>query len=219
MLLKGKKGALARPHAYAWEKEYRTGRGKWRGTTNFELQLPPGSRVLEVGCGNGKHLSSLFNKGFQVHGIDVSPTAIKLAKEKAEFHHAAVDLRVADATELPYENGYFDAVFLFHVLGHLSQAEREKAALEAYRVLKKGGIGYFRDFHVSDLRFGQGVQVEERTFRKGNNVWVHYFTEMEAAELLEGVGFRMKTMSLDSYKHVFRGTAHRRCEIGAEFRK
>ncbi|MEK6953925.1 MAG: class I SAM-dependent methyltransferase [Candidatus Micrarchaeota archaeon] len=211
--------ALAKPHLYAWEKEYRTGRGRWRGTTNFQFEAKKGSRVLEVGCGNGKHLSALLDKGFDVYGVDISPSAIKLAKERAELSGEGAILTIGDATQLHFEDNFFDVVFLFHILGHLSEKERELAIKEAFRVLKKGGKCYFREFHITDYRFGKGIEVESNTFRKGTNVWVHYFTEEEVKKGFKEAGFEMLSLTLDSYKHIFNGKEFGRCEMDAVFLK
>ncbi len=219
MPAKGVAGALAKPHVYAWEKEYRTGRGRWRGTTNFQLDLPEASRVLEVGCGNGKHLSALLNKGFEVHAIDVSPSAVKLAKERAEEFNASAHISVGDACKLDFDDSFFDVVFVFHVMGHLSEDERRKAAREAFRVLKKGGTCFFRGFELADFRFAKGIEVEKNTFRRGTNVWVHYFSAEEAKKLFEGAGFKAKSLKVDKWHVGFRGKVFQRSEIQAEFEK
>ncbi|MBI5225134.1 class I SAM-dependent methyltransferase [Candidatus Micrarchaeota archaeon] len=211
--------ALEKPQAYAWEKEYKTGRGMWKGTTNFALNLPSGSKILEIGCGNGKHLSSFFNKGYDVYAMDVSPTAIELAKDRAKISKAKVHFYVGDASKLDFKDGFFDCVFMFHLLAHLSLEDQAKAVFEAFRVLKKGGKCYFRDFHVSDYRFGKGIEVEKNTFRRGTNVWVHYFTEEELKEMFRKAGFGVEKIILDSYKHIFRGEAFGRCEMDGVFVK
>ncbi|MFH1107025.1 MAG: class I SAM-dependent methyltransferase [Candidatus Micrarchaeota archaeon] len=219
MRLKGVAGALSKPHVYAWEKEYRTGRGRWRGTTNFELKLPKKSRVLEVGCGNGKHLSALIDKGFEVYAIDVSPSAVKLAKELAEFHKAAATIAVGDACSMDFRNDFFDAVFLFHVIGHLSETERRAAVAEAFRVLRKGGRCYFRGFAEGDLRYGKGKEVEKATFRRGTNVWVHYFSAGEARDLFGAAGFVTEELGTEKWHVWFRGKPYERREIRGIFKK
>ena len=219
MQARGGAGALLKPHAYAWEKEYRTGRGRWRGTTNFQLDLPEGSRVLEAGCGNGKHLSALLGKGYDVYAIDISPSAVKLARERAEFHKAKANISIGDVCDLDFDDAYFDAVFAFHVVGHLAEEDRPKAAAEAFRVLKKGGKCHFRGFERADLRYGKGEEVERDTFRRGTNVWVHYFSADEAKRLFEGAGFREKNVFVDRWKVEFRGRQYQRSEIQAVFEK
>ena len=47
------------------------------------LDLRPGQRVLDVGCGPGRHAYALAEKGIAVHGVDISRTFIDLASENA----------------------------------------------------------------------------------------------------------------------------------------
>lgn len=173
------------PHLYAWEKDYCT-RGKlWRGPSvsfNFSSFLPAGAKVLELGCGDGKTLFALVSAGLRVTGIDVSPTAVKLAREKVG---RKAKLIVGDVCKLPFENNVFDAVVAVHVFDHLNEMERKRAVNEAKRVLKKGGLLFFQGFSQNDFRFGNGALMELNTFRRKNNVWYHYFFVAEAKRLFE----------------------------------
>ena len=60
-----------------------------KGTVNeidfivSQLDLQPGARILDVGCGPGRHSHELARRGFQVHGIDISQTFIDLATANA----------------------------------------------------------------------------------------------------------------------------------------
>ncbi len=178
---------LKRPHLYAWEKDYRIRGALWRGpflSFSFWDFLPPGARVLELGCGDGKTLSALCGAGFEVTGIDVSPTAVKFAGKKTG---KKARLIVGDVCKLPFRDNSFDAVIGVHVFDHLSQTERTSAANEATRVLKPGGLLFFQGFSVNDDRFGSGVEVEQNTFRRKNNVWYHYFSLEEVENLFRGM--------------------------------
>lgn len=79
--------------------------------------VPPGGRVLEVGCGLGDVLASLPCTGV---GIDISSRMIELAKQR----HPALDLRVADVERDPLPEGPFDAVIFSDAIGHLDDIER-----------------------------------------------------------------------------------------------
>ena len=139
--------------------------------------------MLELGCGDGKTLSALIASGFKVTGIDVSPSAIKLARKKTG---RKAKLVVGDVCALPFSAGAFNAVVTIHVLDHLSNVERKKAIVEIERVLKKGGLVFFQGFSCGDFRFGNGVLVEKNTFRRKNNVWYHYFSVAEVKRLFKG---------------------------------
>lgn len=106
----------------------------WKGWIE-KLELKEGEKVLEVGCGRGVLLDRLVAEyGIKGFGIDISPKAIAEAKiESIE----KLDLRIADACNLPFPDSSFDFVISFDTLEHIS--EQEKAVSEIVRVLKKGG--------------------------------------------------------------------------------
>lgn len=172
------------PHLYAWEKDYRLRGSLWRGVTSFDFSLiPKGAKVLELGCGDGKTLSSLVRSGFKATGIDVSPSAIKLARKKVG---RKAKLVVGNVCALPFSRNSFDVVVAVHVLGHLSEKERKKAVKEIERILKRSGVFLFEGFSANDFRFGNGEQVEKNTFRRKNNIWYHYFSVGEVKKLFGG---------------------------------
>lgn len=101
-----------------------------------------GQRVLEVGCGIGTDLVRFAKGGALVTGIDLSATAIELARKN--FAHAGLpspDLRVGDAETLPFESQSFDVVYGHGVL----QYAADPAAIlrECARVLVPGGRAIF----------------------------------------------------------------------------
>lgn len=80
--------------------------------------VPPGSRVLEVGCGLGDLLASLRDS--RCIGIDISPRMIELARER----HPSLDVRVIDVERDPLPEGPFDAVIFSEAVGHFDDIER-----------------------------------------------------------------------------------------------
>jgi SAM-dependent methyltransferase len=75
-----------------------------------ELRLVPGRhRVLDVGCGPGRHAHELARRGIEVHGVDLSPTFVDLARRGAPAGApATATFEVADARHLAFD-GEFDA--------------------------------------------------------------------------------------------------------------
>lgn len=93
--------------------------------------LPPGSRVLDAGCGTGGMLRWLTE--FEAHGVDLSPHAVKLCHERG-----LRSVSQASVHELPFPDGMFDAVLSLDVLYH-ANVDESRALAEMRRVLKPGG--------------------------------------------------------------------------------
>jgi ubiquinone/menaquinone biosynthesis C-methylase UbiE len=199
-------------HLKAWDKDYASRGRLWGGSVMDLPRLPGGSTVLELGCGDGKTLSALPGD-WKIVALDVSPQALRLARRaRADAHFV-----MADASCLPLQENSFDAVFAFHVTGHLLSAERRALACEAARTLLPGGQLFFRDFSKQDMRAGQGEEVEPETFRRGSGILTHYFEECEVKDLFS----RMKPVSIATHcwKMRIKGEDHMRAEVEAVFLK
>ncbi|MEU3709071.1 class I SAM-dependent DNA methyltransferase [Streptomyces catenulae] len=104
-------------------------------------ELPPGSRVLDVGCGTGLPTSrQLAEAGHRVVGVDLSPTMVKVAGEnvpEAEFHRM-------DVAELRHGSlsgpGSFDGITAYFTLLMLPRAEIPYALRMLHDLLRPGGV-------------------------------------------------------------------------------
>ena len=199
-------------HLKAWDRDYvRRGR-VWGGAVRDLPGLPDGSLVLEMGCGDGKTLSAM-PAGWRVAAIDISLHALQLARKVRQDGCFIL----ADGCRLPFQPERFDAVFAFHVAGHLFLDQRLALAQEATRVLRPGGRLFFRDFSLEDMRMGQGMEVEEATFRRSSGIITHYFMEEEMTELFTG----LKPFQILTHRWPLRarGEELQRAEVEAVFSK
>lgn len=76
-----------------------------------ELAFDKSLKILDIGCGTGRHAVELAQRGYTVTGIDLSESMLTVAKEKAAKAAVSVDFRRCDARELPFK-GEFDAAIM-----------------------------------------------------------------------------------------------------------
>jgi demethylmenaquinone methyltransferase/2-methoxy-6-polyprenyl-1,4-benzoquinol methylase len=112
---------------------------------------PPGkgARVLDVGCGTGVHLDLYRRAGCEPFGIDASPAMLDVARERLG---PGADLRVGDATRMPYADASFDLILCMLVLHEMEQGMRLSVLSEMQRVLASGGRILLIDYHAGPAR-------------------------------------------------------------------
>lgn len=91
--------------------------------------------VLDVGCGDGSITNAIDNlpSVTETNGVDISKTAISLAKSK--YPH--INFKVGQVTELPFESNHFDAIIAIELIEHAYDTER--MFKEFWRVLRNSG--------------------------------------------------------------------------------
>lgn len=154
----------------AWDDFYALNKRPWRGNSKIRHPFLIGDRVLEIGCGNGKTVSSLIDEGIEVTGLDFSEVAIEECRSRFDC-----DFVCCSCDDLPFGNGSFDGVVAYHVLEHLQYDELVKTIDEIGRVLKDGGNIIVKTFSENDMRASKPV--------KGNGIYYHYFSEKELRNL------------------------------------
>lgn len=104
-----------------------------------------GKRVLEVGCGAGTDLVRFAKGGAIVTGVDLSASAIELARANFAQQGLTGDLREADAEALPFSDETFDFVYAHGVVQYT--ANDRALVNECRRVLKTGGTAVFQVYN------------------------------------------------------------------------
>lgn len=122
-------------------------------------------RVLDLGCGCGRHVVMLAREGYEAFGFDVSIRAIGFAKEWLDREGLTAELEVGSGTALPWPDRHFDAVIAAGVLDHMCAEDASRVVAETARVLRPGGLLYASFASIRESGFGQGEKIDEYTYR------------------------------------------------------
>ena len=104
-----------------------------------------GKRVLEVGCGAGTDLVRFAKGGALVTGVDLSSSAIALARQNFAHEKLDADLREADGEQLPFPDNTFDLVYAHGVVQYT--VDDQRLVNECRRVLKPGQLAIFQVYN------------------------------------------------------------------------
>ncbi len=172
------------------------------------LELRPGRRVLDVGCGPGRHVAALARRGIEAHGVDVSARFVELATEAAP---PGATFERLDARALPFVEEFDVALSLCQGGFGLLGGEGEGAVLAGMaRALRPGGLlavsAFSAYFQVRWLEDGDsfdadaGVNHERSTLRDPEgaeaefDLWTTCFTPRELRLLARAAGLEPRAV-------------------------
>ena len=144
-------------------------------------------RILDLGCGAGRHQIYMAKQGFETHGTDISETGLCTTKERLRRERLKVFLVKCDMKKLPYRNSCFDAVICLHAVYHQSLGGIQETLSETHRILRKKGLLLINFLSKRTHNYGKGTEVEENTFIEEEGVEkgvMHYFIGKDGIECL-----------------------------------
>ncbi len=105
-----------------------------------ELALAPGARLLDVGCGFGRHAVALAQRGFDVTGIDPSAAMIEAARARAVEAGVPVEFQAIPVESFEADEAFDAAICLFSTLGQITPAGDTRSLIpRVFAALKPGG--------------------------------------------------------------------------------
>jgi len=144
-------------------------------------------RILDVGCGEGRHILFLSKKGYILHGLDISEKALYSSRMILNRENISNNLLLGDMANLPYKDDSFDMILGWRVI-HLNTKDGiSKTIFEIERVIRPYGIFYGSVRSKRNTLFyianEHGKEIEEGTFMMKNKnmdgLIYHFFDENE----------------------------------------
>ncbi|AKU97864.1 Methyltransferase [Labilithrix luteola] len=129
-------------------------------------------RVLIPGVGYGRNAKVFLDAGMEVTGIEISATAIDLARSKLgldiPIHHGSVG-------DMPFDDSRYDAIFCFGLLYLLDAEARAKFIADCARQLVPGGAMVFTVISKEWSMFGQGTKLGEDWYETHPGVKMFFY--------------------------------------------
>ncbi len=161
--------------------------------------------VLDLGCGNGRHVVYLAREGLRVFGLDSAPEALGLARGWLEAEGLTADLRLHSMTEpLPYADAFFDAVVSIQVIHHAKLGAIRRIVEEIRRILKPEGLVCVTVSRPkAKPRWQHAIETEPRTYLplegRERGLLHHQFVPDELRELFKD--FDIVSLHEDTTRH------------------
>jgi SAM-dependent methyltransferase len=187
----------------------------WPDIKKFSETLSPGQLVLDLGCGNGRDLRFLEERGLKVIGLDFSSGQLLSVIGKG----CDADVIQGDVVSLPFRDGTGDAALLSAVLHHIPDAgERSLALREAHRCLKPGGLCLVGVWSAEQRKVRENIARAKEEFQDGWEPgdalvdwkmpdgrifqrYYHLFTEKEFERLLASTEFGIQERWFSTDNH------------------
>jgi len=157
----------------------------WGSVKNFLDSLPSNSKVLELGCGNGKNM--LYRNDLIIEGIDISIEQINICKKKL------LKVEEGNITKLNYNDNIFDYMICIATYHHLdNDNDRQKCLKEMYRCLKKGGkilitVWAMEQPEDSTFHFTKTDEMVPWKSKDDGNTYLRYYHIYKKEELNEEI--------------------------------
>ncbi|WPP52772.1 class I SAM-dependent methyltransferase [Catalinimonas niigatensis] len=162
-----------------WEESFRDKQSMWgfaptdSAVATLHLFQQHGiQEILVPGFGYGRNAKLFTDNGFSVTGIEISATAIALAKK-----HYGEDIQVyhGSVSDMPFDQKLYDGIFCYALIHLLDEKERAKLISDCYQQLRPEGYMVFVALSKSTASYGEGTPLGKDRFESRHGVKLFYY--------------------------------------------
>lgn len=152
--------------------------------------------VLIPGIGYGRNAKIFIENGMTVKGIEISQTAIDLAKK-----HFGNDLSIyhGSVTDMPFDDNLYDGIFCYGLIYLLDKKDRNKLIQDCYNQLSENGYMFFTAITKDAKNYGQGTQISKDRFEMYGGVKIFFYDKVTIEEEFEAFGLFEVNEVIENY--------------------
>ncbi|MBS5932813.1 MAG: class I SAM-dependent methyltransferase [Clostridiales bacterium] len=161
-----------------WEKSFKEKQTMWGFTPSESAIIAKDifienniKDILIPGFGYGRNAKVFIENNINVTGIEISKTAIDLARQygiNSNVYHGSV-------ADMPFENKLYEGIFSYALIHLLNESEREKFISDCYKQLKHGGYMIFTTVSKKAPMFGKGKKLDENYYETIAGVKIFFY--------------------------------------------
>lgn len=154
------------------------------------------SNILIPGIGYGRNAQLFVENGMRVTGIEISKTAIEIARK-----HYGKDMTIyhGSVTDMPFDNAQFDGIFCYALIHLLSSDEREKLIRDCYNQLAEGGYMVFSAISKEAPTYGQGKRIGKDRYEMFGGVNLFFYDSESIEAEFDNFGLFEVTKVTENY--------------------
>lgn len=141
--------------------------------------------ILIPGFGYGRNAKLFQDSGINVTGIEISKTAIDLARK---YYGTEMKIYHGSVTEMPFDNHLYDGVFCYGLIYLLNSEERKKLIIDCYSQLQPNGYMVFSVISKSSPNYGMGKQIGKDWFEIPQGAKLFFYNENSIRREFENYG-------------------------------
>lgn len=202
--------------AAIWDSYYRQNRyvmwwpkeGIVRFVVNERVRAGSDRKVLDFGCGNGRHLWLLTKEGFNATGIDISREAISMAKKWMKQEELSFEALHIDNEHIPVSDNIFDLCFAISVFEFMPMKKTLSMIKKLHSILAPGGRICITVRSSRDRNFRAGKKIEKNTFLIPDAevaIPIHFFDWDELQEIMapfREIKIESNDIYLDNHSYI-----------------